>query len=147
MAMGLLAAALAGTANASCFDEVTDRLNDGPLDFTAKSSDEVAFRFLSEWVKEYKSCLPLERGEFRMVDMIPTPDRAVVYVFEYVGEEELGRDKSTRQEIWSSMHQTYCSEERMSFRGVRLIYSIHDLLRNETLKLEMSPDACRVETV
>lgn len=142
IAVGVVAAVLAATASAGCFDQVTDRLNASQSDFSAKSPDEVAFRVLSEWAKEYGPCLPLDVGEFRMLDMIPTPDRAVMYVFEYVGTEELVPDDRTRREIWLSMQRTYCKEKMLSSRGVRLVYSIRDRLGAEVLRVEALPDDC-----
>jgi len=145
--LGVLVTFLAGTASAGCFEQVTERLNEEPLelDFTAKSSDQVVFRFLAEWAKEYRSCLPLDVGDFRMIDIFPTPDRAVVYVFEYLGKDELVPDDDARREIWSSMHQTYCKEEMLLSRGVRLVYSIRDRHGGDVLKLEVKPDTCSVK--
>jgi len=38
----------------------------------------------------------LDVGNLRMLEIIPTPDRAVVYVFEYIGKDELVSDEETR---------------------------------------------------
>jgi len=147
MTVGVLAALLAGTASAGCFDRVTERLNKEPLelDFTAKSSDEVAFGFLSEWTKAYRPCLPLDFGDFRMFDLVPTRDRGVVYVFEYTGKEELMPDGSARREIWLSMQRTYCEGEMLPSRGVKLVYSIRDHLGSEVLRVELPPGTCKVQ--